>query len=143
MSKKPLVEIRDYDEEYPVQINAFGSQHGVSTDFAEQLCQELQQVITCFEYPWQGDRQKCVVSSDTPPEKPHPHLYPVNEKGEIWGERTITSALLVYKQWKKIVKVWESGEQVSKRYLCDGWFVFGFIPVYIRHKDVDLPYLGQ
>jgi hypothetical protein len=41
--------------------------------------------------------------------------------------------MIVYKNWKSVKR----GGLV--RHLCDGWFLFGFIPLYVRVFNVDLP----
>ena len=38
--------------------------------------------------------------------------------------------MFVYKNWKQV------GE--GERFLCSGWFLFGFIPLVIWKRDVDL-----
>jgi hypothetical protein len=49
--------------------------------------------------------------------------------------------MIVYKQWLKITtkRKKEDQEPSNTRLLCDGWFLFGVIPLYIRRKNLDLP----
>ena len=42
--------------------------------------------------------------------------------------------MLVYKNWKSI-KITKTEKM---RYIYDGWFLFGFIPLYVRRANLDL-----
>jgi hypothetical protein len=35
--------------------------------------------------------------------------------------------MIVYKKWQE-----HKGQIVRKSWACDGWFLFGFLPLYIR-----------
>lgn len=39
--------------------------------------------------------------------------------------------MIVYRQWQK--------RRGAKRLFCEGWFLFGIIPLYLRYRDYDLP----
>jgi hypothetical protein len=43
--------------------------------------------------------------------------------------------MIIYKQWKKIIK--KDGQKT--RYICEGWFLFGVLPLYIKQIDLDIP----
>ena len=38
--------------------------------------------------------------------------------------------MIIYRQWQK---------RGRKRKYCEGWFLFGIIPLYIRYVDYDRP----
>lgn len=41
--------------------------------------------------------------------------------------------MIIYKQWMK-----RSRGGLNRLY-CEGWYLFGLIPLYIRYVDYDLP----
>jgi hypothetical protein len=49
--------------------------------------------------------------------------------------------MIIYKQWLTVKTKQEGTEHkpTKTRFLWDGWFLFGVIPLYIRRKNLDLP----
>lgn len=43
--------------------------------------------------------------------------------------------MLVYKDWVRVIKDRKTGIRI-KSYKCDGWFVFGVFPLYLRRFEV-------
>ena len=41
--------------------------------------------------------------------------------------------MIVYKQWDECVEI-ETGGNMAMSHNCDGWFLFGIIPIYIRKR---------
>lgn len=43
--------------------------------------------------------------------------------------------MIVYKTWKQI----KCGKtEIKARYIWEGWFLFGIIPLYLKRNNVDL-----
>lgn len=41
--------------------------------------------------------------------------------------------MIIYKQWKKTLAYGDV------RLFCEGWFLLGFIPIYVKYYNYDLP----
>ena len=41
--------------------------------------------------------------------------------------------MIVYRQWDTYVEI-EKGGLWTLTHTCDGWFLFGFVPIYLRQR---------
>lgn len=42
--------------------------------------------------------------------------------------------MIIKRTW--ILKKWVKGFGYTKRYICEGWFLFGIIPLYIVRENI-------
>jgi len=41
--------------------------------------------------------------------------------------------MIIYRQWR----------EKKSRHICDGWYLFGVIPLYVRYLNMDIPVLTR
>ena len=63
----------------------------------------------------------------------------INSLAPLEG-RKLGRIMIVYRTWKKIVRQrGRNRDELTVRYICDGWFLLGIIPLYIRCRNIDIP----